>query len=331
MTSSNTKTGVLLVNLGTPDAPTSSSVRRYLSEFLSDTRVVEIPRAIWWLILHGIVLRLRPRKSAKAYQSIWTDRGSPLLVLTQDLADAVRCSLNGEGHGDIYVEIAMRYGNPSISSQLHALQRSGIENLIILPLYPQYAAATTASTFDAVAAVFSAWRRIPTLSFIADYHDDPAYISAVGESIRAFRAEHGAADILLFSFHGLPQRCRDLGDPYADQCLNTAELIAAFVGLPRERWRVVFQSRFGKAEWIKPYCVDVLKSLPREGTRNVDVVCPGFAVDCLETLEEIAMTNREIFLAAGGESYHYVPALNAGEAHARALAGLIKERLPGRA
>jgi ferrochelatase len=326
VTSPNAKTGVLLVNLGTPEAPTPVAVRRYLSEFLSDTRVVEIPRVLWWLILHGIVLRIRPRKSARAYKSIWTDRGSPLLALTQDLAYAVRRSLNSD---DIQVAVAMRYGNPSIPSRLEAMRQSGIEKLIVLPLYPQYAAATTASTFDAIAAVFSRWRRIPALDFIADYHDNPAYISAVTHSIQAFRAERGAQALLLFSFHGLPQRCRDLGDPYADQCLYSAEQIATQLGLQSHQWRVVFQSRFGKAEWIKPYCVEVLKSLPSEGIRRVDVVCPGFAVDCLETLEEIAMTNCDIFLKAGGESYRYIPALNADETHAQALAGLIKEKLPG--
>jgi ferrochelatase len=329
VTSSSDKTGVLLVNLGTPDAPTPAAVRRYLSEFLSDTRVVEIPRVLWWLILHGIVLRLRPRKSAMAYKSIWTDRGSPLLVLTQGLADAVRSCLNNDGADVTQVTAAMRYGKPSIASQLEVMRQSGVERLIVLPLYPQYAAATTASTFDAIAAVFSRWRRIPALSFIADYHDHPAYISAVTRSIQAFRAEHGAQDLLLFSFHGLPQRCRDLGDPYANQCLYTAERIAAQLGLKPDEWRVVFQSRFGRAAWIKPYCVEVLKSLPSEGIRRVDVVCPGFAVDCLETLEEIAMTNRDIFLKAGGASYRYIPALNADETHAQVLAGLIKERLPG--
>jgi ferrochelatase len=327
MASFPVKISVILVNLGTPDAPTPAALKRYLSEFLSDTRVVEIPRVLWWLILHGIVLRLRPRKSAKAYKSIWTDKGSPLLALTQDLADAVRRVLDGNGHCDIRVEIAMRYGNPSIATQLEAMRRSGVDKLIVLPLYPQYAAATTASAFDATAAVFRTWRRIPALNFIAGYHDDPAYIAAVSESIRLFRASHGSADILLFSFHGLPQRCRDLGDPYVEQCLDTAERIAAQLGLPHGAWRVVFQSRFGKAEWVKPYCVDVLKSLPCEGIRNVDVVCPGFAVDCLETLEEIAITNRDLFLAAGGNSYRYIPALNAGEGHAQLLAGLITERL----
>lgn len=320
--------GVLLVNLGTPDAPAPAALRRYLSEFLSDKRVVEIPRLLWWLILHGIVLRLRPYKSAKAYKAIWTERGSPLLVLTQDLTNAVRRSLANDGYGDVQVEMAMRYGNPSIRSQLDIMRCSGLEHLIVLPLYPQYAAATTASAFDAVADVFSGWRRIPSLDFIADYHDDPAYITAVSESIRAFRSEQGAGDLLLFSFHGLPQRCRDKGDPYADQCLRSAGLIAKHLGLAGDEWRVVFQSRFGKAEWIKPYCVDVLKSLPSEGVRCVDVVCPGFAVDCLETLEEIAIINRDIFLVAGGEHYRYIPALNAGVAHAQALAGLIRQKLP---
>ncbi|QSA95573.1 ferrochelatase [Methylococcus sp. EFPC2] len=322
MSAKNTKTGLLLVNLGTPDAPTAAAVRRYLAEFLGDPRVVEIPRPIWWLILHGFILRLRPRKAAHAYASIWTEQGSPLLVLTKALAEAVHAELGD----DIPVELAMRYGRPAIRERLEGLKARGVNNIIVLPLYPQYAAATTASIFDAVSATFTRWRHIPSWSFFSDYHDEPAYIEAVADSIAAYWQEHGRAERLLMSFHGLPERSRALGDPYYDQCVRSAALIAARLGLGEGAWQLVFQSRFGPAAWLKPYCVDVLKSLPGEGVRSVDVVCPGFAVDCLETLEEIAIANREVFLEAGGSSYRYIPALNDSPGNARLIAGLTRSR-----
>jgi ferrochelatase len=316
------KTGVLLVNLGTPDAPTPAAARRYLAEFLWDPRVVEIPRPLWWLLLHGIVLRVRPGKSAHAYQSIWTERGSPLLVLSQDLAAALAAELGNE----VRVEIAMRYGSPAIRAKLEAMKAWGVSRILVLPLYPQYAAATTASTFDAVVATVKRWRQIPEWTFVSDYHDEPAYIEAVAESIASYWQEHGRPQRLLMSFHGLPERSRALGDPYHDQCQRSAALIAQHLGLEPGAWQVVFQSRFGPASWLKPYCVEVLKTLPGEGVRAVDLVCPGFAVDCLETLEEIAIANREVFLTAGGERYRYLPALNDSPAHARLLAGLVRSR-----
>jgi ferrochelatase len=317
------KTAVLLVNLGTPEQPTPASVRRYLGEFLADPRVVEIPKPIWWLILHGVVLRVRPAKSAKAYQSIWMERGSPLMVFTEDLGAALRDELKERGVDDVAVAIAMRYGKPSIPDQLTRLKESGVRKFIILPLYPQYAAATTASIFDKVAETFSRWRHVPGLWFISDYHLDPGYIAAVASSIEQFWKANGKSELLLFSFHGLPERCRKLGDPYYDQCVSTALAITGKLGVPDNAWKLVFQSRFGKAEWIKPYCVEVLKELPSQGIKSVDVVCPGFAVDCLETLEEIAIANKEVFIEAGGESYRYIPALNASVDHARMLADLI--------
>ena len=316
------RTVVLLVNLGTPEQPTPSAVRRYLGEFLADPRVVEIPKPIWWLILHGVVLRVRPAKSAKAYKSIWTERGSPLMVFTQDLAEALRLELHERGVTDMAVEIAMRYGNPSIQDQLARLKDLGVNKFIILPLYPQYAAATTASIFDKVAEIFTRLRHVPSLQFISDYHLNIGYIAAVAESIGQFWQANGKSQLLLFSFHGLPERSRKLGDPYYNQCVATALAVTAKLGVTDNAWKLVFQSRFGKAEWIKPYCVEVLKELPSQGVKSVDVVCPGFAVDCLETLEEIAIANKEVFLKAGGESYRYIPALNASADHARVLADL---------
>jgi len=319
--------GVLLVNLGTPDAPTSSAVRRYLGEFLWDPRVVEIPRLVWWCILHSVILRVRPRRSAKAYRTIWMDKGSPLLVLTEALAEAVRAEMSEMGRGAVMVEIAMRYGRPAIRDQLTKLKKAGADPILVLPLYPQYAAATTASTFDAVAQTLREWRHIPELRFVSDYHADTGYVTAVSRSIMQFWETNGRARLLLMSFHGLPERCRQLGDPYHEQCQRSASLIADQLGLPQEAWRVVFQSRFGPAQWIKPYCVDVLRALPGEGVKDVDIVCPGFAVDCLETLEEIAIANREIFLEAGGERYRYIPALNSRTEHAQTISRLILRKL----
>jgi ferrochelatase len=319
------KTAVLLVNLGTPEQPTTAAVRRYLGEFLADPRVVEIPKPIWWLILHGIVLRVRPAKSAKAYQSIWMERGSPLMVFTEDLGAALRDELQQRGVDDVMVEIAMRYGNPSIPEQLTRLKELGVQQFIILPLYPQYAAATTASIFDKVAETFSRLRHVPGLSFISDYHLDEAYIAAIAASIEQYWQSNGKSHLLLFSLHGLPAVSRKQGDPYHDQCVATTRAIAAKLGLKDDAWKLVFQSRFGAQEWLKPYCVEVLKELPGQGVKSVDVVCPGFAVDCLETLEEIAIANKEIFIEAGGESYRYIPALNASVEHAKVLAGLISK------
>jgi len=327
------KTAVLLVNLGTPDAPTAPALRRYLREFLSDPRVVEIPRAIWWFILNLIIVPLRSPRSARTYQTIWTDRGSPLSAHSTDLGESLQEHLEREfGAGEeLAVYVAMRYGNPSVHSQLQSIRQAGFDRLLILPLYPQYSAATTASTFDAVVDTLRGWRHIPELHFISDYHCDPGYIDSVATSIGHYWKTNGPAPMLLFSFHGLPARSRALGDPYYDQCQETASLVARKLGLEASRWQVVFQSRFGPAEWLKPYCVDVLASLPGEGKREVDVVCPGFAVDCLETLEEIAIANREVFLHAGGTQYRYIPALNSSPVHASLLAGLIRRTLPSSA
>lgn len=316
---------VLLVNLGTPDAPTPAAVRRYLAEFLADPRVVEIPRLVWLPILYGIVLMTRPRKSAKAYAAIWTEQGSPLRVLSENLAGALRAELASRGGREAVVELAMRYGQPSVAAQLEALRARGIEDVLILPLYPQYSAPSTGTVFDAVADALHGRRSLPSLGFIRDYHAHPSYIAAIAASIERHWREQGRAGLLLMSFHGLPERSRALGDPYHDQCQASARLIAERLGLAAGTWRVVFQSRFGAAKWLQPYCVDTLKELPGRGVKAVDVVCPGFAVDCLETLEEIAIANREVFLAAGGSQYRMVPALNASPEHAAMLADVIAD------
>ena len=322
MTKAHPKTCLLLVNLGTPEAPTPAAVKRYLAEFLSDPRVVQIPRSVWWPILHGVVLQTRPHKSAKAYQSIWTEWGSPLMALTVGLADAVREELDRRGQGGVAVDIAMRYGQPSIPAQLAKHRAAGVERFIILPLYPQYAAATTASIFDKVAETFDGWKHIPSFTFISDYHRDQGYINAIAASIENFWQANGKSEKLLFSLHGLPEVSRKQGDPYYEQCVVSTQAIAAKLGLAESDWMLVFQSRFGAQQWLKPYCVEVLAGLPKQGTLSVDVVCPGFAVDCLETLEEIAITNKKIFIEAGGEQYRYIPALNAGAENARVLVDL---------
>jgi ferrochelatase len=314
---------VLLVNLGTPEAPTTAAVRRYLGEFLWDPRVVDIPRPIWWLILNGIILRVRPRKSAKAYASIWTEGGSPLMVFTRNLAERLRAELRVRLGRDVPVEIAMRYGQPDIAGRLAELKAQGIERFLILPLYPQYSAPSTGAVFDAVAAALTRWRHVPEIRFLGDYHDHPAYIEAVARRIETHWRENGRHGFLLMSFHGLPEKSREQGDPYYEQCQTTARLLAERLKLEDGTWQVVFQSRFGLARWLQPYCVEVLKELPQRGVKDVDVVCPGFAVDCLETLEEIAIANREVFLGAGGRNYSLIPALNDSTEHARALAEVI--------
>lgn len=321
--------GVLLTNLGTPDAPTKPALRRYLREFLWDPRVVELPRWVWWPILQGVVLRLRPSRSAHAYNRIWTNDGSPLLVNSRRQQVAVAAELRRRTSRPIEVEFGMRYGNPSIPDALAALQAKGVDRLLVLPLYPQYSGATTASTFDVVAETLRAWRYIPQVRLINHYYDDHGYIRAVADSIREHWDRSGRADRLLFSFHGMPKRSTEAGDPYYHECRRSAELIAGALVLNEGQWHVAFQSRFGFAEWLRPYTIDTLKEWGGRGIRSVDVVCPGFSADCLETLEEIAMLNREAFLSAGGEAYHYIPALNDRPEHVRALADLLMGNLRG--
>lgn len=323
---SGPRTGVLLVNLGTPDSPEPRALRRYLAEFLADPRVVELPRPIWFPILYGVILPFRAPRSAALYRSIWTVRGSPLACLSQDLAAALGARLSGRAR----VALAMRYGEPSVSRQMRSLRERGVERLVVLPLYPQYSGTTTASVFDAVTAELGRWRRWPELHLIADYHDDARWIDAVAGTIRTHRAAQTEPGHLLFSFHGIPQRCVDQGDPYADQCHAGARAIAHRLGLGDADWSLSFQSRLGRAQWLTPYTDQTVRALAAQGIRHLDVVCPGFAVDCLETLEEIAVQNADFFRAAGGESLHYVPALNADAAHVEALAARVERHLdPG--
>jgi len=321
------RTGVLITNLGTPAAPEKRALKAYLREFLWDPRVVELPRPLWWLILNGIILNVRPARSAAAYRTVWTDRGSPLLVHTLAQRDALRSALRTTYGDEIVVECAMRYGEPSMSTVLQQLFDRGVRRLLVLPLYPQYSGATTASTFDRLAEDFSRRRWLPELRFVSHYHDHPAYIEALADSIAAHRGRHGAAELLLFSFHGVPRRYLDEGDPYHCECLKTARLVAAHLGLAAGDYRVTFQSRFGREEWLQPYTDVTLKALPNEGVKSVQVVCPGFAADCLETLEEIGVENRDYFLMAGGERYDYIPCLNSSAQHIAALSRIVTENL----
>jgi ferrochelatase len=318
------KTGVLLANLGSPAAPTTSAVRRFLKEFLWDPRVVDLPRPLWWLILHFFVLPFRPRKSVLAYRNIWQEKGSPLIFLTLQLTERVAAKLHHKG---VTTRHVMRYGEPSIAKQLSEFKNSGIDNLVILPLYPQYSSTTTASVYDDLVEELSHWKHLPNIHFISDYHQHSHYIAAVAESIEQSWREHGKNQLLLMSFHGLPEKLTKWGDPYFHQCHKTAALIAEKLGLAETEWMLVFQSRFGKAQWLKPYCVDTLRELPKCGIKTVDVVCPGFAVDCLETLEEIAIENRAVFIESGGEQYRYIPALNDSESHVDAIVSLLERKI----
>ncbi|WP_442496653.1 ferrochelatase [Methylobacter sp. sgz302048] len=318
------KTGVLLVNLGSPAAPTTSAVRRFLKEFLGDPRVVNLPRPLWWVILRFFILPFRPHRSTAAYRKIWDEKGSPLVFFTRQLTDMVAQRLNAKG---VITDYAMRYGKPSIAEQLNVLKKQGIDNLIILPLYPQYSSTTTASVYDDLIKELNRWRHLPSFQFISDYHQDEHYIAAVAESIEKIWRKQGRNDLLLMSFHGLPEQLIKWGDPYFHQCHKTAALIAEKLDLDKENWCVVFQSRFGKAQWLKPYCAETLQNLARQGVKKIDVVCPGFAVDCLETLEEIAMENKALFIKAGGETYRYIPALNDSKLHADAIVKLIEQKL----
>ena len=316
--------GVLVTNLGTPSAPTATATRRYLAEFLADPRVIELPRWAWRLILHGVVLRIRPRRSARAYASIWQPEGSPLLVNSRAIADALQAYWSGRRADRVAVALGMRYGVPSIPEALRALRAAGAVRVVVLPLYPQYSGTTGGSTFDAVARALSGWRRVPALRFIDHYHDDRGYIDALAASIEAVWSDEGRPDRLLFSFHGLPRRYLDAGDPYHCECRKTARLVAEKLGLGPGSWQVAFQSRVGREEWLRPYTDETLAEWGRERQERVDVVCPGFSADCLETLEEIGIRGREAFVAAGGGRLRYIPALNAGKAHVEALATLVE-------
>lgn len=321
------KIGVLLINLGTPDAPTPKALKRYLKEFLSDPRVVEIPRAIWWLVLNGIILPFRSRRSAKAYSTVWTEEGSPLLINTEAIAKGVASKF--DDRNEVLVDFAMRYGNPSVESKLNSLLNQGARKVVIVPLYPQYSATTSASTFDAVADVLKKTRFIPELRFVNHYTDSEMWLNALVDKVKAHWASHGRAEKLIFSYHGIPSRYWHNGDPYACQCHKTSRLLAEKLGLSKDEYMTCFQSRFGKEEWVKPYLDETLKGMPAQGIKSVQIMCPGFSADCLETIEEIGEENHEYFTEAGGERYEYIPCLNADEAHVDALADIVNQQIQG--
>ncbi len=323
------KTGILIVNLGTPASPTPRALSRYLKQFLWDPRVVEIPRPLWWLILHGIILRTRPRKSAAKYAQIWTKEGSPLRIHTDKQAVLLRGYLGERIKTPLAVGWAMRYGEPSISSALKALCEQGCDRLLVLPLYPQYSASTTASVFDAVADVFRRIRNAPALRLVKHFHDHPAYIAAIGKQINEYWMMHGRPDKLVLSFHGVPRFTLDKGDPYHCECHKTARLVAQELGLRDEAWAIAFQSRFGRAKWLEPYTIDVVTRLGKKKTGRIDVFCPGFVSDCLETLEEIGIENRAAFLNAGGKEFHHIPCLNERHEWIHALARIAVDNLHG--
>ena len=318
-----TRTALLLVNLGTPEAPTPRAIRRYLGEFLHDYRVVDLTRWLWCPLLHGVILPLRSRIVARKYARIWTPRGSPLLMHSQDLGAALQAQLP-----DLTVRVAMRYGLPSIASELRGLHDAGFARLLVLPLYPQYSASTVAAVHDAVMAELSSWRCLPELRLINEYHVDDGWLDALEASVLEHWDLHGRGEVLLMSFHGLPERFARAGDPYPEQCVSSAHALAARLGLHEAQWRLTYQSRFGREPWLQPATDTALTAMAKAGVRKVDVICPGFAVDCLETLEEIAMENAEHFRASGGE-LRYIPALNATPRHAAALAVLARRHLQG--
>jgi len=323
------RVGVLITNLGTPEAPQKKQLRRYLKQFLSDPRVVEVPRLLWWFILNGVILNIRPSRSAAAYRTVWTEQGSPLLIHTRAQAEALQTSM-AERFGDqVIVDFAMRYGAPSVPDVIQRMLDKGVRKLLVVPLYPQYSGSTTGSTFDALADDFTRRRWLPELRFVSHYHDHSAYIAALADSIKAFQSEHGNADKLIFSYHGVPQRYLDEGDPYHCECLKTSRLVAEALGLAEDSYLSVFQSRFGREPWLQPYADETLRALPGQGIRSVQVICPGFAADCLETLEETAVENRNYFLAAGGENFGYIPCLNSTPAHISALTTMVTEQMAG--
>jgi protoporphyrin/coproporphyrin ferrochelatase len=320
--------GVLLANLGTPDEPTTAAVRRYLAEFLWDPRVIEAPRALWWLILNGVILRTRPKRSAHAYQQVWTPQGSPLLVESRALTEGLSRRLAARCGDRVRVELAMTYGNPSIPDALERLRRDNVQRLLVLPMYPQYSATTTASIFERVTAELSRWRWLPELRMVNQYWEEDAYIAAVADGIAAHWEQHGRKH-LLFSFHSIPKRYFLAGDPYHCFCQGTARRVAARLGLAEGEWSLGFQSRFGREEWLKPYVDLLLNDYAQAGPKRVTVVCPGFATDCLETLEEINMQNREAFLSKGGEAFDYAPCLNSSEPHVALYEQVVLRHVQG--
>lgn len=322
------KVAILLVNLGTPDEATTPAVRRYLGQFLSDTRVVELPPLLWKPVLFGIILRIRPARSAQKYQSIWTAEGSPLKVETEKQARLLEGYLGERGH-PVAVRHAMRYGSPGIAPTLEQLNAEGFTRILVLPLYPQYAGSTTASSFDEITRWARKTRSMPEFRFVNRYHDDPGYIDALAASVSQHWLHNGKPDQLVMSFHGVPKRTIQAGDPYRDQCLETARLLVRRLDLPESRYRVTFQSRFLKGDWLEPYTEPTVQQLARDGNNRIDVMCPGFPADCLETREEIAMEVRDAFLEAGGKEFHYIPCLNARHEWITALCAIATKQLGG--
>ncbi|MEL1784993.1 ferrochelatase [Klebsiella pneumoniae] len=312
-----TKTGILLANLGTPDAPTPGAVKRYLRQFLSDKRVVDTSRLLWWPLLRGVILPIRSPRVAKLYQSVWMEEGSPLMVYSRRQQQALAARLP-----DTPVALGMSYGSPSLASAVDDLLAQGVEHIVVLPLYPQYSCSTVAAVWDELARILAKKRAIPGISFIRDYAEHPDYIHALAASVRASFAVHGEPDLLLLSYHGIPQRYANQGDDYPQRCRDTTRELVSALGLPPERVMMTFQSRFGREPWLTPYTDETLKMLGEKGTKHIQVLCPGFAADCLETLEEIAVQNREIFLEAGGKQYEYIPAFNADAAHIEMMVNL---------
>lgn len=326
---SSAKTGVLLINLGTPTAPTGQAVRPYLKQFLSDTRVIEIPKAVWWLILNGIILNVRPKKSAEKYASIWSKDGSPLLVNTRKQTSLLKGLLGEQGMRNVVVDYAMRYGQPSVETVIQNMRAQGVDKLLVLPLYPQYAGSSSATALDDVFRVLMKLRNMPELRTVRHFHDDPGYIDALAQQVQAHWRQHGRAEKLLMSFHGVPRFTLDKGDPYHCECLKTGRLLAERLGLDKEHYVVSFQSRFGRAEWLQPYTSATLEQLGRAGTKSLDVICPGFVSDCLETLEEIAMEGKHSFQSSGGGEFRYIPCLNDKPQWIAALAGIVGKNLQG--
>jgi ferrochelatase len=322
--------GVLLVNLGSPQAPNAAAVRSYLREFLSDPRVVELPRILWWPILHGFVLRIRPRASAERYAQVWMSEGAPLKVHTERQTKLVRGYLGERAKQlPVVADYAMRYGSPSIAGRIGELKLHHCNRLLVVPLYPQYSASTTASVVDAVTRCLAGMRNQPALRTVRSFHDHPGYIGALAQSVRDYWMKNHRPDILVMSFHGVPRRTLDKGDPYHCECQKTGRLLAEALALRPEQYRITFQSRFGRAEWLKPYTADVLKELGRQKAGRVDVICPGFVADCLETLEEIAIEGKAIYLKAGGREFHAIPCLNERDDWIHALTDIVVRNLLG--
>ena len=320
--------GVLLVNLGTPDAPTTRDVRKYLKEFLSDPRIVEIPKIIWWLILNLIILNIRPRKSKKLYEKIWLEDGSPLLVNSKKIIEKIKMSEDSY-QKNLIIDLAMRYGNPSIKKALENFKKKNVNKISVIPMFPQYSAATTASIFDKISAELTTWRNLPDIRFLSSYHDDKNYIDACVNRIKTYWEKKGKSNQLIFSFHGLPQINLFKGDPYHCYCQKTARLIAEKLNISKNEYSVTFQSRFGTQKWLQPYTDDIIENLAKSRVESIDVFCPGFLCDCLETLEEINMQSRELFFSSGGKSFNYIPALNDSDYNIKAMTEIIKNELNG--